>query len=138
MKYRTALFLTLLLLLISACKADVCPPDSVTYVPDPTAFPIVTLPADASPTQASSLVQIGGRMMEVDRLVEGPLCNDAWSGMVYVGCNVQVVEWADTEYPLFLKNCNLTIEPETIVYVAAHNDTAYYNGCSCHVEGESK
>lgn len=138
MRYRTALFLTLLLLLTSACQADVCPPDSVTYVPDPTVFPIAALPAEASPDPTSSLIKIGGRMIEVDRLIQGPLCNDTWSGTVYVACNVKVAEWTDAEIPTFLKNCNLTIKPETIVYVAAHNDTAYYNGCSCHIEGVPK
>jgi len=137
MMCRTVLSLSLIVLLSSACQ-PVCPPGSVTYLPDPTMFPIYAPPADASPTPTPSLVEISGRMMEVDRLIQGPLCNDVWSGTVYVGCNVQVVEWVDTEYPMFLKNCDLTIEPETIVYVAAHNDAAYYNGCSCHVEGESK
>ncbi len=50
--------------------------------------------------------------------------------MVYVTCNVQVYPWV--EEPTFLKNCNLKIEPGTVVYVAYHNNTAYYNGCSCH------
>jgi hypothetical protein len=69
-------------------------------------------------------------MMTVDRVVSGPLCNDRWQGTVYVGCEVQVLEWSET--PLFLKDCDLTIEPGTVVYVADHNDAAYYNGCSCH------
>jgi hypothetical protein len=68
----------------------------------------------------------------VDKVVEGPLCNDVWSGTVYVSCNVQVVAWV--EEPVFLKNCYLTIEPGTVVYVAYHNNAAYYNGCSCHTE----
>ena len=39
----------------------------------------------------------------------------------------------DTENnPLFLKGCDLNIAPNTVVYVAAHNDDAYYKGCSCH------
>jgi hypothetical protein len=134
MKSRIILVNIILLLIASACKGDVCPEGSVTYLPDADMFPDFTILADSSP----SLVEIGGRMMEVDRLVEGALCNDAWSGTVYVGCNVQVVEWTGEEYPTFLKNCNLSIEPDTIVYVAAHNDAAYYNGCSCHIEGESK
>jgi hypothetical protein len=28
------------------------------------------------------------------------------------------------------------MEPDTVVYVAYHNDAAYYKGCSCHVNGE--
>jgi hypothetical protein len=75
-------------------------------------------------------VEISGRLMTVDRIVTGPLCNDSWKGKVYVACDVQVLEWE--EQPLFLKSCNLSIEPETVVYVAYHNDAAYYNGCSCH------
>ena len=66
----------------------------------------------------------------MDRVVEGPLCNDVWSGTVYVTCNIQVFEWE--EEPLFFKDCDLDIESGTIVYVASHNNTAYYNGCSCH------
>ena len=73
---------------------------------------------------------IGGKTINVDKVVEGPLCNDAWSGTVYVTCSVQVYAWQET--PTFLKNCNLSIAPETVVYVAYHNDTAYYTGCSCH------
>ena len=75
-------------------------------------------------------MEIAGRMVSVDKVVEGPLCNDTWRGTVYVTCNIQVYEWK--EQPLFLKGCNLTIEPGTVVYVADHNNTAYYNGCSCH------
>ena len=75
-------------------------------------------------------MEIGGKTITVDKVVEGPLCNDTWSGTVYVACNVQVYPWE--EQPTFLKNCNLSIAPGTIVYVADHNDTAYYNGCSCH------
>jgi hypothetical protein len=76
-------------------------------------------------------MEIRGRSINVDKVVEGALCNDTWSGTVYVACDVQVYAWE--EAPDFLRNCNLNIEPGTIVYVAHHNDTAYYNGCSsCH------
>ncbi len=50
---------------------------------------------------------------------------------MYVTCNVQVYPWE--EQPTFLKDCNLTIEPDTVVYVAAHGDEPYYKGCSCHI-----
>lgn len=69
-------------------------------------------------------------MIQVDKVVEGPLCNDTWSGNIYVACNVQVYPWK--ENPTFLEDCELNIKPGTVVYVAYHNDTAYYNGCSCH------
>jgi hypothetical protein len=138
MKYRNVLVITILLLITSACKGDVCPEGSVTYLQDPTLFPNLTIVAEGNSSPTPSLVEIGGRMVEVDRLIQGPVCNDVWSGIVYVSCNVQVADWTGTDYPTFLKNCNLTVEPETVVYVAAHNDAAYYNGCSCHVEGETK
>jgi hypothetical protein len=79
-------------------------------------------------------VEIGGKMISIDRLVEGPLCNDTWSGTVYVGCNTVVGQsrMDAEENPLFLQGCNLNIEPNTTIYVAAHNDTAFYKGCSCH------
>lgn len=135
MKYFTGLFLASLLLLISACQqADVCPPDSVKYVTDPALFPAA--PSSGGPTPTPSVIQIGGRTVEMDRVIHGPLCNDTWSGSIYVACDVQVAEWKDEEAPTFLESCDLTIEPGTVVYVAAHNNAAYYNGCSCHTTGE--
>lgn len=82
------------------------------------------------PTPTPAWVEIGRKNILVDKIVEGPLCNDSWQGVVYVGCNVQVLRWQDQ--PLFLKDCRLDIEPGTVVYVADHNNSAYYNGCSCH------
>ncbi len=97
---------------------------------------ITTLPADGTiteslnPPASSTTIDIGKRTITFDQVIEGPLCNGNWSGMVYVTCNVQVYPWV--EEPTFLKNCNLKIAPGTVVYVAYHNNTAYYNGCSCH------
>ena len=109
-------------------KADpVCPTETVkpSYL---------NTPPDQLPTPTPSLglrsVMVGRNEVQVDKIVEGPLCNDKWSGTVYVGCDVQVYPW--TENPTFLQDCQLNIAPQTIVYVAYHNNTAYYNGCSCH------
>jgi hypothetical protein len=126
------LFVPALLILsfLSACatQASVCLPGTGT--PDfltvpPNELPI---PSPAVPAQ----VEINGKPVQVDKVVEGPLCNDTWSGTVYVTCNVQVYPWKDERQPLFLNGCDLDIAPNTVVYVADHNDTAYYNGCSCH------
>ena len=76
------------------------------------------------------MMEIGGKTIPVNKVVQGPLCNDAWSGNIYVSCNVQVYSWV--EQPLFLEDCDLKIEPGTVIYVAYHNEAAYYNGCSCH------
>jgi hypothetical protein len=125
-----------LILLCAACQAaePVCPEGAGTLkyldsIPDSDLSTQLQLP---TPTPAQ--VEIGGKAMRVDKVVQGPLCIDTWQGVVYVTCDVQVLTWKDQ--PLFLKDCKLKIEPGTIVYVADHNDTAYYNGCSCHTGEE--
>jgi hypothetical protein len=116
------------LLLLTACGSkSSCPP--ITGTPR-----YLTVPPDQLPTPIPVAgpvdVKIGNEIIKVDKVVSGPLCNDTWSGTVYVSCKVQVYSWQKD--PTFLKNCNLSIAPGTVVYVAYHNDTAYYNGCSCH------
>jgi hypothetical protein len=127
--------LVVVAIFLSACGKQAA------FCPQETGAPrYLTVPPDALPTSTPGLfttpvtVEIGGKTIPVDKIVEGPLCNDTWSGTVYVTCNVQVYEWVDK--PTFLKNCALTIAPDTVVYVAYHNNTAYYKGCSCHT-GES-
>jgi hypothetical protein len=124
------LLFTITILLSTACQSTpACPPKagtpqylSVSDLEKPTSM----LAPSSNPIE----VEINGKMTMVDKVVIGPLCNDEWRGTVYVDCNVQVLKWEDT--PLFLKKCGLSIEPGTVVYVAYHNDAAYYNGCSCH------
>jgi len=123
------LMLCALLFLTAGCQEStpVCPP--VTGTPDY----LITSPdnlATPTPGVGQFMVEIGRNKMQVDKVVEGPLCNDTWNGTVYVACNVQVYPWE--EEPTFLKDCQLNIDPMTVVYVAYHNNTAYYNGCSCH------
>lgn len=129
MRHISFFFWGILLFLLVACQdtTPVCPqatgtPHYLTVAPG-------KLP---TPTQGSTtqLVKIGRSEIQVDKLVEGALCHDNWSGTVYVACDVQVYPWM--EEPTFLKGCQLNIEPKTVVYVAYHNNTAYYNGCSCH------
>jgi len=107
---------------LPSCPRATGTPHYLTVRPDllPTPEPFPT------PTQ----VEIGGRSLLVDRVVEGSLCNGTWSGTVYVTCNVQVYPWV--EQPTFLQDCSLTIEPGTVVYVADHGDQPYYKGCTCH------
>jgi hypothetical protein len=91
---------------------------------------MISITATPGPSPTPAMVEIGGNMLSVDKIVQGPLCNDDWHGTIYVGCDVQVAQWE--EHPTFLQYCNLNIQPGTIVYVADHNDAAYYKGCSCH------
>jgi hypothetical protein len=134
MKIYTALLIASSVLFFSACerKAIVCPEGSVTYLPDPESFP--KLPAAGNPAQASGpvTVEIKGKKMEVDRFVEGPLCNIKLSGKVYVGCNIQIPGWDKEENPVFFKNCDFSVEPGSVIYVAPHNDAVYKKGCACH------
>jgi hypothetical protein len=134
MKLTASLVFSILIVLLAGCQrtSQVCPPTTgtpkyLTILPD-------ELP---TPTPASGPFQvvIGRKEMLVDKVVEGPLCNDSWSGVVYVTCNTQVYAWSE-EQPTFLKDCTLNIDPGTIAYVAYHNNAAYYKGCSCHT-GES-
>lgn len=126
-----ARLLILILLLLTACeKQPACPPRAET---DRYLSPVDIGSLSSRSSENPSLpieVEINGKMTVVDKVVTGPLCNGNWKGMVYVACDVRVAKWEkDT---LFLKGCDLSIEPGTVVYVAYHNDAAYYNGCSCH------
>jgi hypothetical protein len=121
---------------LAACARNdtVCPPEERAVQPPlQLADLIETTPVqDSQPGPIE--VEIRGKLMEVDKVVDYPLCNDDWSGTIYVNCDAQVAEAeldADAN-PLFLKGCNLNIAPNTVVYVAAHNDAPYYKGCSCH------
>ena len=124
-----ALCLCLLAVLAASCgqQTPFCPrPDGTPHY--------LSIPPELLPTPQSASgpteVEIRGRTVAVDRVVEGPLCNDSWSGTVYVTCGVQVYPWEGQ--PTFLKDCNLTVEPGTVVYVADHNDEPFYKGCTCH------
>jgi len=129
MKHFTLTLLFGLMMFLSACQntSEVCP--TVTGTPQYLSASATGL-ATPTPVAGPIKVEIGRKEMLVDKVVEGPLCNDTWNGSVYVSCNVQVYPWE--ENPTFLKNCQLNIEPGTVVYVATHNNAAYYNGCSCH------
>ena len=122
-----ALFMFLMFMVGCQEATPVCPTDIPTLE-----YLTVSPEKIATPTPGSEIhrVVIGRSEIQVDKVVEGPLCNDNWSGTVFVACDVQVYPW--TEEPTFLKDCQLNIEPQTVVYVAYHNNTAYYNGCSCH------
>ena len=137
MLIRTKIFLLLLpLLFLSSCQRNnnVCPPVTGTPPAKPALSELISIQPTPGPIPTPVVVKIGRKMIQVDKLISGPLCNDDWSGTVYVGCDTIVAESAlDTDQnPLFFKGCSLNIAPNTVVYVAAHNDAAYYKGCSCH------
>lgn len=131
------LFIVIILALISAaCERERggCEIEGATPKPTIQLTDLLSQTLEPAIHEAPIKVEIKGKMTEVDKLVNYPICNDNWSGTVYVSCDAQVAEAEidDDDNPLFFKGCNLNIEPNTVVYVAAHNDAAYYKGCSCH------
>lgn len=133
-KRHLSFFLLLWLALVAALAAS-CSQGVPAASPQPAGTTCyLTVPPELLPTSppfpTPVEMEIGGRTVMVDRVVEGPLCNGAWSGTVYVTSDVRVYPWE--EQPTFLKECNLTIEPGTVVYVADHGDEPFYRGCSCH------
>jgi hypothetical protein len=125
----------LIIVVVSACQRQnhVCPPEEGTPQPQPKLADLIALPPPPHQVQPKT-VEIGGKPMEVDILVDYALCNDVWDGTVYVSCDAQFAapESITEEGARFLEGCDLQIAPGTVVYVAAHNDAAYYKGCSCH------
>ncbi len=120
---------------LTACgkPEPVCPRGSITYSTDEADFPDLSASAEPAPQPVS--VQMGRKSVEVDRVISGPLCNEHLQGVVYITCDLVLKEWIDK--PNFLDGCDFTVEPETIIYVASHQDTAYYKGCAaCHLNEE--
>jgi len=120
---------------LSACgrPEPVCLPGTIIYSTDAADFPALSTPVEPAPQPVS--VQIGNKDVEVDRVISGPLCNDHLRGVVHITCDLVLKEWADK--PNFLDGCDFTVEPDTIIYVASHNNDAYYKGCgSCHISEE--
>lgn len=122
------------LLLLSACdrQKTVCTPEVGTPKPTLQLADLHKVTPTPGPAPAPVIVEMGGKLVEIDKLVDYPLCNDDWSGTVYVSCEAQVAEWDKEEGSRFFEGCTLNISPDAVVYVAAHNDAPYYNGCSCH------
>ena len=131
----TMTLLAVLVVIVSACQRQRagCLVEGATPRPTLVLAELLLTPAPDS-TAGPASVQIKGKLVTVDKLVDYPLCNDTWRGVVYVSCASQVsgAELDDEGNPLFLAGCDLQIAPNTVVYVEAHNDAAYYKGCSCH------
>jgi hypothetical protein len=117
-------------LLLSACLATPPPELLYTRTPQPSQTTAATPAQDADPLATPTWVEIEGRTIAVDKLVQGLLCHDTWRGTIYVTEDIQVNSWVDE--PTFLRECNLVVDPGTIVYVAAHPAEVFYRGCTCH------
>lgn len=125
-------FALFFIVLLSACMdaRSLCTPGMITYRERANPFPSIT-EKQLNPQQ----IEIKGKMKDFDHFVSGQLCNNHLAGIVYVGCDIEIYAWEDKSN--FLDDCNFTVEPDAIIYVAAHNNTAYYKGCnSCHMSDE--
>jgi hypothetical protein len=111
-------------LLLGACTSSTCPADAVGYLAKP--YPTEVLEESPQPQN----IVIAGQEILVDKVVSGELCNDSWSGTVYVTCDIQVPAWE--EEAVFFQECDLKIAEDAVVYVEAHGDQPYFEGCSCH------
>lgn len=133
MKNKTLIIITLLsIFLLSACMdaRSLCVPGEIQYRERSNPFPALE-----DQTPAPQQVEIKGKMLNFDHVVSGQLCNNHLEGIVYVGCEIEIYEWENASN--FLDQCDFTVAPNTIIYVAAHNNTAYYKGCnSCHMSDQ--
>jgi len=123
MKSVPARVIFLFALLLTACTHKTCPPERLSYMDPP-------YPVEVSNPVMPQIATINGQEIEVDEIISGPLCNDTWAGTVYVTCDLQIPAWE--EESIFLRDCSLNVDEDAIVFVEAHGDQPYFEGCSCH------
>jgi hypothetical protein len=117
------------LLLAAACLPTPPPELLITRTPQPASTTPSGIPQETTPSSPMP-VEIGSRTVVVDEVIRGFLCDDTWRGVIYVDADVEVLPWDDEA--IFLRECDLVIEPGTVVYVADHPGEVFYKGCSCH------
>jgi hypothetical protein len=130
------ILLLIIILILSACQTGepVCEPGSITYLAPTASSPSSSVKPAVIDEHLPVEIDINGKALLVDQIVQGPLCGGDWSGTVYVDCDIEIMTWE--EEANFLESCDLNIKPGTVVYVAAHNNEPYYKGCSCHTGQE--
>ncbi len=111
-------------LIVGACTSSTCPPDRIKYLTQPYPMENIDVSKDAE------IMEIGRQEIAFDQVVSGPLCNNSLSGVVYITCDIQIPAWE--EEATFFQDCDLEIAERTVIYVEAHGDQPYYEGCSCH------
>ena len=124
MRSTTKLILLAVPLLMASCMNSSCPDGSVTYLSPPYPAALQEVSIQSQP------VEIKGQEILMDRVITGPVCNDTWSGTVYLTCDIQVPAWEKD--PFFWQDCDLEITEGAVVYVEAHKNKEYTDGCSCH------
>jgi len=137
MKYFFLVFCIFLIIFLSGCQpqAPYCTENSLAYLEPGETFPTLEeiSAKDTGPKQI--IVEVNGKEMSFDQVVHGPLCNNHLNGKVYIACDIQIAKWQ--EKPTFLDGCDFEISPGSVVYVAAHNNAPYFQGCDfCHLTGK--
>jgi len=132
MKSSVILVSILLIIVVGACQPPTpyCTESSLTYQNPGTEFPPLQETEQTDPIS----IEVDGKTMEFDQVIHGPLCNNHLSGKVYIACDIQIAEWK--EKPTFLDGCDFEVSPGSVLYVAAHNNAPYFQGCDyCHLTG---
>lgn len=127
MKNHLIFTLSFLGFLLVACTSSTCPEGTVSYLSPP--YP----PPPEHTDDGSETIILNNQEVQVDRVITGPVCNDRWTGTLYITCDIQIPPWdVEAEEALFFQECALEIEEGAVVYVEAHGNQPYYKGCSCH------
>jgi hypothetical protein len=127
MKKCILITLSIVGILLSACHSSTCPEGAVGYLSPPYPPPVERT------SQDTTTISLNKQEIVVDEVISGPICNDSWSGTVYVTCDIQIPAYdLEEEEALFFQDCDLEIEEGTVVYTEAHGNAPYYQGCSCH------
>lgn len=133
MKPKLILFMLIIFsTILSSCQrnSSFCRSDLIKYRNRSDPFQTV-----AEQQNIPQILEIKRKNIKFDQVINGQLCNNHLEGTVYVGCDIEIYAW--DKKSTFLDNCEFTVEPGTIIYVASHNNTPYYKGCvSCHITRE--
>ena len=124
MRYLSRVALITAAIFLASCMRSSCPEGKVAYLSPP--YPPQTDSMVAQP----QLVDINGQEILVNRIISGAVCNDTWNDTVYLTCDIQIPAW--DKDPFFFQDCDLEIAEDAVVYVEAHKNKAFTDGCSCH------
>lgn len=133
MKIFFSSFLILFTIFLTACQPPepFCPEGSLTYLNAEMPIPTTEEQPASLPKSDSITIDLEGKMVQFDQVIHGPVCNNHLNGKVYIACDIQIPQWQDK--PNFLDGCDFDVSPDAVVYVAAHNNAIYYQGCDfCH------
>jgi len=137
MKIFYLIFSLIVFIFFSSCQPPppYCTENSLSYLGPGESFPEFDEVKANNKQNEQLTIEINGKEMSFDQIVHGPLCNNHLTGKVYIACDIQISKWQ--EKPTFLDGCDFDVSPGSVIYVAAHNNAPYFQGCEyCHVTGK--